>query len=124
MQLIVGDADETFREAAAALAPLANVTVVRAPPNAGDSAFVHSALCYAHALELCSQHARYPGQRQAGVRLATGWGQVVKVGLVSTGSGSAEISSAQRQVPGDLCMVDVVIDSSAGAVQVRPGGGG
>ena len=58
VQLVVGDADEAFREAAAALGPLANVTIVRAPPNAGDSAFVHSALCYAHALELCSQHAR------------------------------------------------------------------
>ena len=62
MQLVVGDADGSFREAAVALAPLANVTVVVAPPNAGDSAYVHSALCYAHALELCSQHARceYP----------------------------------------------------------------
>ena len=58
VQLVVGDADETFREAAAALAPLANVTNVVAPPNAGDSAYVHSALCYAHALELCSHHAR------------------------------------------------------------------
>ena len=58
VQLVVGDADEAFREAAAKLAPLANVTVVVAPPNAGDSAFVHSALCYARALELCSQHAR------------------------------------------------------------------
>ena len=58
VQLVVGDADETFREAAAALAPLVNVTSVVAPPNAGDSAYVHSALCYAHALELCSQHAR------------------------------------------------------------------
>jgi len=58
VQLVVGDADEAFREAAAALAPLANVTSVVAPPNAGDSAYVHSALCYAHALDLCSQHAR------------------------------------------------------------------
>ena len=58
VQLVVGDADEAFREAAAKLAPLANVTVVVAPHNAGDSAYVHSALCYAHALELCSQHAR------------------------------------------------------------------
>ncbi len=77
VQLVVGDADEAFQEAAAALAPLANVTVVVAPPNAGDSAYVHSALCYAHALELCSQHARCASPCHRSVeagRIACCWG--------------------------------------------------
>ena len=125
MQLIVGDADEAFREAAAALAPLANVTVVRAPPNAGDSAFVHSALCYAHALELCSQHARYlvlttdrgrlPGStlgRQAKVAVRSGAGSESGSRLgsgshlslarihVSVSSLTLRLGIAARQLPG------------------------
>lgn len=58
LQLVVGDGDAAFTSSAESLTPLVNVTVVQAPANSAASRFAHSALCYARALEICSQHAR------------------------------------------------------------------